>query len=200
MKKEIKISKENVLNAYKNASAEGKELLEHLLGKELFDPKDIMERVKTFDDARKELNSRAEDGDAVAAVLLADYESNADNIIMKETLAYMKLCIITAALNEGWEPQFTECEYRYFPFYWLYTKEEIDSMSNERRARLLFVGGSANDGSICGLSASSASFGFSISSAHLGARLAFKTRELAEYAGKQFVDIYSVFMFRAKDK
>ena len=31
MKKEIKISEENALNAYNNASADGKELLEHLL-------------------------------------------------------------------------------------------------------------------------------------------------------------------------
>ena len=32
MNKEIKISQENALNAYNTASAEGKELLEHLLG------------------------------------------------------------------------------------------------------------------------------------------------------------------------
>ena len=39
--------------------------------------------------------------------------------------------------------------------------------------RLLYVGGNANNGSICGLSASAAHNGFSDSSAHIGARLAF---------------------------
>ena len=39
--------------------------------------------------------------------------------------------------------------------------------------RLLFVGGRAANGSICGLSASNANYGFSASDAHIGARLAF---------------------------
>lgn len=198
MNKEIKISQENALNAYNNASAEGKELLEHLLGKEMFMPKDITERIKTFEDACNELNRMAEAGDEDAAILLADYESNADNIKMKETLAYMKLAIITFALNEGWKPQFTEDEVRYYPYYWLYSKEEVDAMDDDRRSRLLYVGGSAVGGSICGLSASHAGGGFSASYAAVGARLAFKTRDLSLYAARQFVDIYADFMMFTK--
>ena len=194
MKKEIKISEENALNAYKNASPEGKELLEHLLGKDLFKPKDIMERIKTFDDALQELSRRAEACDDDAATLLADYESNDDNIKNPQTVAYMKLTIIVNALNEGWVPQFTKDEVRYFPFYWLYTKDEVDAMDDDQRSRLLSVGGDAHSGSICGLSASIAYDGFSYSNALLGARLAFKTRELALYAARQFVDIWAEFM------
>ena len=39
--------------------------------------------------------------------------------------------------------------------------------------RLLYVGGNANNGSGCGLSASGANVGFSFSNANLGARLKF---------------------------
>lgn len=193
MKKEIKISEENALNAYKNASAEGKELLEHLLGKELFVPKDITQRIKTFDDARNELNRRAEAGDEDAALLLADYESNADYIKTKETVAYMMLCIIVAALNEGWKPQFTTDEYRYYPWFCLYTQKEIDEMDDEDKRRVL---GRSNDnaGAGAGVVYSLANNASSSSNTHYGGRLCFKTNALAEYAGKQFLNIWAEFM------
>lgn len=193
MKKEIKISEENALNVYKNASAEGKELLEHLLGKELFVPKDITQRIKTFDDARNELNRRAEAGDEDAALLLADYESNADNIKTKETVAYMMLCIIVAALNEGWKPQFTTDEYRYYPWFCLYTQKEIDEMDEEDKGRVLGRSGySAN--AYAGVAYSNATAASTHSYTNRGSRLCFKTRDLAEYAGKQFLDIWAEFM------
>ena len=53
MSKNIQIQQENVLNAYKNASDEQKELLEHLFGREVFKPVDVKERIKTFADAAK---------------------------------------------------------------------------------------------------------------------------------------------------
>ena len=198
--KTIEISRENALKAYNDASDEGKKLLENLFGNELFTPKDITERIKTFEDACKELNRRAEDGDETASLLLADYESNADNIKMPETLAYMKACIIVRALNEGWEPKFVNGEYRYYPWFYLYTQEEIDRMDEEDRSKLLSVGGGAHYGSRCGLSSARSHNAFSYSHASFGARLAFKTSELAEYAGRQFIEIWSDLVFRAKNE
>lgn len=197
MKKEIKISEENALNAYNNASAEGKELLEHLLGKELFIPKDITKRIKTFEDARNELNRRAEAGDEDAAQLLADYESNADNIKIKETVAYMQLCIIAAALNEGWKPQFTTDEYRYFPWFCFYTQKEIDEMDEEEKSRVVRRSDdyASTDGGVADVIAD---YDSSDASTGIGSRLAFKTRELAEYAGKQFLDIWTDYVFKPK--
>lgn len=193
MKKEIKISEENALNAYKNASPEGKELLEHLLGKDLFKPKDIMERIKTFDDALQELNTKALSGDETAAILLADYESNADNIKNPQILAYMRLAIIAYALNEGWEPKFTTDEYRYYPWFCLYTQNEIDEMDEEDKGRVL--GRSSSVANALAGVAYSRSVNASTSSYTLsGGRLCFKTRDLAEYAGKQFLDIWAEFM------
>lgn len=199
MNKEIKISQENALNAYNNASAEGKELLEHLLGKEVFMPKDITERIKTFDDVLHEVSRLAEAGDDDAADLLADYESNSDNIMMKETVAYMKLCLIASALNEGWKPKFTTNEYRWFPWFKLFTQKELDDMDDEKKSRVLLrsIGNASPYG---GVAYVNSDYGPSNTNAYLGSRLAFKTQELAKYAGKQFLDIWADYVFKPKEK
>ena len=35
---------------------------------------------------------------------------------------------------------------------------------------------------------------------HIGSRLAFKTRELAEYAGRQFVEIWADYVFKPEEE
>ena len=156
----------------------------------------ITERVKTFEDACKVLGEK----NPLVSLFSVFVANNLEGYSFdKDVVAYLKLRIIVAALNEGWEPQFTEDEVRYYPYYWLYTKEEVDAMDDDRRSRLLFVGGSADLGSFCGLSASSAYDAFSASAAAIGARLAFKTSDLALYAARQFVDIYADFMFIRKE-
>ena len=193
MKKKIEITVENALNAYNNASADGKELLEHLLGKDLFVPKDIKDRIKTFDDARNELGRMAENGDETAATLLSDYESNCDNIQSKTTLAAMKLSIISYALNEGWEPQLTTDEYRYYPWFCLYTQKEIDEMDEKDKGRVLGRSG-YNANAHAGVAYSYTRYASSVSYTYYGGRLCFKTSALAEYAGKQFLSIWADFM------
>jgi hypothetical protein len=79
--------------------------------------------------------------------------------------AFAKLNAIAKALNEGWTPDWNNSnEYKYWPYF---------KMQN----------GFSFDGVVywCTLSA-------------VGSRLCFKTRELAEYAGKQFLDIYKEWM------
>ena len=147
------------------------------------DARPVTERIKTFEDACEELGINPEEWMAENET----YKEDAD------ILAYLKLRIITLALNEGWKPSFAKDEYRYYPWYYLYTKEEIDAMDEKDKKRLLLVGGLSNGGSICGLTASYSSSGFSASFATLGARLAFKTSELAKYAGTQFYDTYADF-------
>ena len=197
-KENIQISKEKVLAEYKQADNEKKTLLENLFGKELFIPKDITERIKTFDDAYQALGEnhpycRAFDNYGYA---VKDTDVKDDSDIW----AYLKLRIICAALNEGWEPQFTEDEYRYYPYFYLYTQEEIDRMDEDDKEQLLLVGGSANVGALCGFSYAYSYFAFSASYTGLGARLAFKTRELAKYAGTQFAEIWSAFVFKPVEK
>lgn len=166
-----------------------------LIDEEVNDNRPVMERIKTFEDACRELGKRAESNEGIA-LLLADYESNACNIKTKGTLAYMKLCIIAAALNEGWEPQFTEDEYRWFPWFTLWTEEELKEKSEEWKAdhKLWLFGGHSNRGSDCGLAYARSNRAWASSSARYSARLAVKSEELADYFGKQFIDIWADYV------
>ena len=196
MKKKIEISVKNAQDAYRNASADGRNLLEHLLGKELFVPKDIRERIKTFDDARNELSAMAENGDETAGSLLSDYESNCNNILSKVTLAFMKLGIIAYALNEGWEPQFAaDEEYRYYPWLYVYTQKDFADMSEADKSRALSQPYSGQERPVACSATSHASKN---TGSYFGGRLCFKTAALAEYAGKQFLDIWADFMLFTK--
>ena len=158
------------------------------------DPRPVTERIKTFEDACDDLNRRAQAGDKLANDLMTDLQFNSPRT--PDLLAYIQLRIITYALNEGWVPQFTEDEYRYYPYFYLYTQKEIDKMSEDDKAQLLDVGGNAAHGALCGLSYSTSSYAFSISLTGLGARLAFKSSELAKYAGRQFAALWSALVFK----
>lgn len=186
----LNINKENVLNAYGSATDEQKAMLEIIFGKDTFKSKDITERIKTFEDACKELGSDHPLVLAYQNTNLRDAEVANDN---KDIIAYMKLRIIVAALNEGWEPQFIPGEYRWFPYFVLYTKDEIDEMDEKTRARVVFrsdVYADAYGGVSYACSVSGSAYVY----AGIGSRLAFKTDDLAEYAGKQFIEIYADFM------
>ena len=169
-----------------------------LVDEEVKDDRPVTERIKTFEDACVALNKRAEAGDETAGDLLADYESNRDNILCKEMLACMKLFIIVAALNEGWEPKFEKDEYRYYPWFRLYTKDEYEELSEEEKGRAVLRSGSSADANY-GVVCVGASFASSNSSTSVGARLAFRTRELALYAGEQFAEDFVDFIFKPRD-
>jgi hypothetical protein len=154
-------------------------------------PENVMDRVKTIEDACKELSLMADAGDELAGNILADYESNTgSNISGEDVLAYLMLRVIVYALNEGWQPRFTKDEYRWYPWYYVKSKEEVEAMSEEQRRRVVgravYIA-NANGGLVY-TNASSAS---SNSNTFNGSRLAFKTEELAEYAGKQFGEVYA---------
>ena len=186
----LNINKENVLNAYGTATDEQKALLEIIFGKETFKPKNIMDRIKTFEDACDELGSEHPMVLAYRNTNLRDEEVADEN---KDVIAYLKLRIIVAALNEGWEPQCMPGEYRWCPYYVLYTKDEIEEMDETARARVVFRSYSSAN-ALGGVSFAHSSRGAAVVNASLGSRLAFKSEELAEYAGKQFVEIFSDFI------
>lgn len=148
------------------------------------DERPVTERVKTFEDACKEVGIDTEKW-------LEEHKDDDVNL-----LAFLKIRIIVEALNEGWKPKFDGEEYRYAPYFYYYTKEDVDNMDEDEKSRLLFVGGAAYYGSICGLSASAAASGFSSSYAYFGARLALKSRDLALYCGNQFYEIWIDFLFK----
>lgn len=161
------------------------------------DERPITERIKTFDDAMNDLGKEHPLVEEYLKVYYAIYDSATNtSALSPDVIAYFKARIIVAALNEGWEPQFTEDEWRYAPYFQLYTQEKIDDMDDDEKSKLLFVGGSANGGAQCGVSYAVSNGAFSDSGTNVGARLAFKSAELAEYAGRQFIDIWSPLVFK----
>lgn len=153
------------------------------------DERPITERVKTFEDACKELG---EDHKLVQQ-FKAIQEAIAED---KEATAYFKLGIITAALNEGWEPDFTnDDEYRYYPYLCLWTKEELEDKDEEwkddHNLQLWVGGGFSYSGTYCGLAFAYSLSAWSLAIASFSARLAHKTEELAIYSGKQFTELWT---------
>jgi hypothetical protein len=155
----LQISKENAQKAYNEGCADVKKVLENLLGANNFRSANIMDRVKTFEDACKELNINP-----AHYLTIETCEGITGDI--KSILAYGKLIVISKALNEGWKPDWTNAgEYKYYPWF------DLSSGSG------LSYGGC--DGQY--------------SSSYVCSRLCFKSRALAEYAGKQFTEIYKDF-------
>lgn len=151
--------------------------------------KEVRERIKTFEDACREIGIDAE-------------AWNRDKISLglePDVLAFLKLRIIVKALNEGWEPRFTEDECRYYPWFVLYTGEEYNRLDEEEKSRVVYRS-SYNASALGGVSFASAAYDSSYTVASIGVRLAFKTSELAAYCGRQFLDIWANFVFLPEEK
>lgn len=185
---EIKITTEKVREAYKKGNDCVKSVLHNLFGEDVCAPKNVMDRVKTFEDAC------IETGTDIQA--FNEMTKNLD----EHVVTYMKLSIIVKALNEDDKfPYFTKDEWRYYPYFWLYTKDEYEKMNakdREKISRVLFR--SFNDAHLRGgVACANAWHDASHTSADVGARLAFRNKELALYAGKQFIDLYVKHLFDA---
>lgn len=119
--------------------------------------------------------------------------------------AFLKLRIVTAAYNELKKdeldqfPLFTEDEYRYYPWFWLYTQEEIDKMDEEERSRVL---GRSNFNACAsaGVAYSYTCYASTLSLTSNGGRLCFKTRELAMECGKRFAKLWGQFFAFLKEE
>ena len=145
----------------------------------------VTERIKTFGDACYELGDKHP--------YVQDY-LNIDNgkvSIIPDILAHLKLRIICAVLNEGWEPKFTEDEWRYYPWFHLYTQQELDDMDDEEKQERHMVDTGDYEAEYCGFGSAHSAYAPSITYAYLGSRLCLKNNELATYCGKQFIKIWA---------
>lgn len=152
----LEVNKQEVVNIYNNSTSEQKEVLKKVFGK-IFDVRD---RVKTFEDACYELGKDH--------VFFKEYVLCQENGCSNDLIAYLKLRIITAALNEGWKPKFDSMEQRFY---------------------ILFNAIRGEISAPCVVDCFADVFGRNAYTS-CGDALAFKSKELAEYAGKQFFDIY----------
>ena len=139
------------------------------------DNRPVTERIKTFEDACNELG---EDHPMVsvydALVSRANGEQSLAEWMGKDVVAFLKLRIIADALNEGWHPKFTEDECRYYPWFYIYTKEKYDNFSEEekhRRVGRVVYRGYNNANANGGVSNANANNDASNANANVGSRL-----------------------------
>ena len=94
--------------------------------------------------------------------------SNLPTDMRKHFEAQYKMIVIAEALNEGWIPDWDNYnEYKYYPWF------EMSPSS--------FAFGDADYGSAYAVAGS-------------GSRLCLKSKELSEYCGKQFIDLWKQFI------
>lgn len=129
-------------------------------------PKSIMDRVKSFGDAIEAVGTEnPKVVDYFRMLSLGD--------ISKDVIAYMKLRVIAEALN-GRDKYNSEKYMYYFPWF-----EAYESGRGFIYKGAVYVN---PDKSI------------STKGAYYSLRISFRNKELAEYAGKQFIDIWKDFI------
>lgn len=190
----IDFTPEQLVAFYRSTSTDGRKAVKEALGEQFSEALPATERVKTYEDAVWELGN---DHPLVEAASSAELRfTNSED---KDIIAYLKLRVIVAALNDGWKPQFVPGELRWYPWYELISKDEYDAMSEDEKQERRCVGRSDDSASAYGgLVYSFAFYASSYSVAVDGSRLAFKSEALAEYAGKQFAELFANFCFIPK--
>lgn len=195
MKEVIEVKRDDLRELYQvltNYPAISKEQVQNemhkVFGEDTFKPKDITERVKTFEDACRELGEEHPFVSAYTAWIKHEEFDDQEDI-----LAYMKLRIICTALNEGWEPQFTEDEWRYYPWNILWTEEELSEKSDEWKTDRHLISTGEYQTDYAGLACADSDIAPSSTLASIGSRLCLKSDTLAVYCGKQFINIWADF-------
>lgn len=153
----VSIKKKDALKAYNNADASGKKLLMDLIGPEQL-PLNVMERIKTVEDACFELGVHEADID-----LNIQTATFGDRVTALRAIA--KLMVVAKALNEGWEPDWNNPnQAKWYPWF-------------------EFTGS--------GFRFCDSYYAYTLTDSAGGSRLCFKDKKLAEYAGKQFIELYN---------
>lgn len=199
--RKIEITLEQVMEAYERSRCgHAKKILEDLFGKEACGVNvptlDDYRTIRSYEDACKALG--------MPPVLSNNLKVVNRGMIVapclpKHIVALMKLETISRALwGRNFEPQPDPegSKWYYYPFFALYTKKEIDDMSEDKRKNLrkALLGGSSNYGTYAGFGCLVSVYRSSDTSAYFGFRLCQETEEKAEYFGKQFLDLWADYL------
>lgn len=149
----------------------------------------ITDKIKTFEDACQAL------GLAIPEGLPDLLQPKMADIVPSHIKAMLKLEIITAALNEGWQWIPDGSTRAYWPWFWLFTTEEIARMDKRDIQNFNLIKATDISGHFAGLGSAYTSAAFSASDATFGSRLAYKNRELATYSGTQFIELWKEYLF-----
>ena len=123
----------------------------------------VTDKVKSFEDACKHLGLNPNDLPVVYMLPEKD---------RKSIIAFYKLTIIIRALNEGWEPDWSNWdEWKY------YNRFYVEKGEDQRSSGFRY--GTTD---------------FASTRMHTGSRLCFKNIELAKYATEQFKELYREYL------
>lgn len=145
---------------------------------------DITDKIKTFDDACKAIGLAGPE--ALPELLQEKYAA----IVPSHIKAQLKLEIITLALNEGWQHIPDGKHWAYWPWFCLYTAGEIADMGKKGAEERAMINATDVSEVFAGLGYADSYYAWSRSHANIGSRLAYKSRELARYSGKQFIELW----------
>lgn len=188
----MEVKKENVVNAYMAGDNSVKNALRAMFPDIDFEAdttakyRPVTERVKTFEDAC-----------AAVGIDPEQFEEQYGELPTAD-LAYLKLSIVCQALNEGWQPQFTEDEWRWYPWHFLYTQDELDQKDDEwkRRKALIDTGDYLTE--YAGFASAYSDNAPSNTNAHIGSRLCLKSEALSDYCGTQFIRLWADYKLRRR--
>lgn len=201
----IEIEKEKLQAAYKDACGGVKDAFEKLFGKDVLETAkptlDDYKTIKSYEDACDVLGLSPILSENRNKALCAQFPDHYDfrQNMPKHIIALMKLEIISRALwGKSFEPE-PDAEGNkiyWYPWFALYTKDEVDRMSDEERKSLCgaLFGGHANYGANAGFGYLSANNRSSRSNASSGFRLCQETEEKAAYFGRQFIELWAEYL------
>ena len=201
----IQIEKEKLQAAYKNACGCVKDAFEKLFGEDVLETAkptlDDYKTIKSYEDACDVLGLSPILSENRNKALCAQFPDHYDfrQNMPKHIIALMKLEIISRALwGKSFEPE-PDAEGNkiyWYPWFALYTKDEVDRMSDEERKSLCgaLFGGHAVNGANAGFGFLYANNRSSYSGAYIGFRLCQETQEKAEYFGRQFIELWAEYL------
>ncbi len=177
---ELKINKATVISCFNNASEETKDALKHLFGEKIFEFD--YTSIKTFEDACNRIR--------VSANALSAVGSHFNRAFVQANALY-KLIIIQEAINDG-QPLDEDGD-AWYPYWVLYSKEEIAEMGEDKRKAnniKLLSCVSSSTAEYAGVRGANARNRGASTITDCGFPLCFGSEEKALYAGKQFESLY----------
>ena len=139
--------------------------------------------IKTYEDACDALGEKVPEDELTKAG------------VSNHIIALMKLELICKALWGGEVKVYPDPNGNrtyYYPWFVLYTKDEVERMDSEERGLLLSA--SADNGATAGWGYADVATRSSGSAAHSGFRLCLDTYEKARYFGTQFLELWTEYL------
>lgn len=152
--------------------------------------------IKTYEDACEALG--------ISPISTTEHDDDNDvvqtdtehYVFPKHLVALYKLETISKALWGKWQPKpdAKGGEYYYYPWFALWTDEEIKREADDFKKRGALLAAAALPGSAAGFGSLAAPNRSSNADATLGFRLCQETEEKAMYFGRQFIDLWAEYL------